>query len=190
MAKEKTSFFNTTARKVRALRRSKIIAALSLMAQGITFIVSKGPVDRLTKWIAGLFLATCFAYITSYFASKEKTGTNRITALASAVVGVLCIWVWLHPAQIAGALHYIIASLSILYGLINMVQCFRMERKFNGQLAISLIINVLAVGLGISIIAQPAATSAMLLKIVGGMLILVAVSNLWTAHRLKQVEKN
>ena len=181
MATKTGAVISKTISWINEVKKNKIIAAILLLVQGILFIVrpQSGP-EKVARSIAVFALVGCAAYLTEFFAAKDKKSRSKVRVILAVVLAIAAIVVAAKPGLVSGIVIYAIAVLAIINGIVNTWQLFRLSREMDAKKAVGLVINVLSVGLGISLIFTGKNAAEVMTRFVGIILIVNALTDLWT----------
>ena len=167
--------------------KNRYVTAGMFIIQGFLFVFApaEASLEKLGGWIAGLLLFAAFADIVLFFKSKERNFLSTLHFSLSLIIAVSSAVMMAAAKYIVPALPYLIASASILNGLINIAEAVRVDPHVTFRLLGSCAVDILAIALGVSIAIRQDA-SIIQLKIIGGLLILNGIANLLHIFQFKK----
>lgn len=123
------SFFTRTADWVTTILRNRIIAAVLLLIQGISFI--SDPSKSGEGMVKSIAMTVAFASAVSAIGSitaKEKGPSSHRSLVLSVLLLIVSVLCWFKPQGLDILLRIAIAVTAIYTGIINLLQVMRLEK--------------------------------------------------------------
>ena len=181
MASRTGAVINQTVSWINEVKKNKIIAGILLLIQGILWLIRpQDTIDGLARQMAIFALIGCAAYIIEFFASKERTTKSTAKMVIGIVLAVCAVVIIARPHLISNILIYAVAVLAIGNGAVNTWQLFQLVGKVDAKKIAGILVNILSIGLGISLLFTGNAAAEVMIRFVGIILIVNALTDLWT----------
>lgn len=181
MASRTGAVINQTVSWINEVKKNKIIAGILLLIQGILWLIRpQDTIDGLARQMAIFALIGCAAYIIEFFASKERTTKSTAKMVIGIVLAVCAVVIIARPHLISNILIYAVAVLAIGNGAVNTWQLFQLGGKVDAKKIAGILVNILSIGLGISLLFTGNAAAEVMIRFVGIILIVNALTDLWT----------
>ena len=181
MASKTGAVINKTVSWINEVKKNKIIAGILLLIQGILWIIRpQSTIEGLGRQLAIFALIGCAAALIEFFASKDRTAKSTVKMVIGFVLAVCAVIIIVRPNLVSNILVYAVAVLAIGNGAVNTWQLFRLGGKVDAKKIAGIVVNVLSVGLGISLLFKGNAAAEMTIRLVGIILIVNALTDLWT----------
>ena len=114
-----------TANKVDIIMRNRLVLAILLLVNGISFIVKpNSSIDSMTKGVAVFVILASLTLLTANITAKKK---DTKTIILSAVTIAVCMLIYIFPGTISVYLKVILALIIIFDGLINVLDSLKLN---------------------------------------------------------------
>ena len=177
------------AAKVKKKEVSRLVLHLTMLLLGAALIIWPVNAAGVLTITVGVVLMGCGAIEAVLFAlDKEKSALDVGRLIGGIILFILGLYLLLNPDTLARILNWFFGSIIILYGLVNLVSSF-LSKKLGGRWWISLRLSICAILLGVVILLDPFKTVTILMYVVGGTLIIAAITGIITTIRLRKTAK-
>lgn len=177
------------AAKVKKKEVSRLVLHLTMLLLGAALIIWPVNAAGVLTITVGVVLMGCGAIEAVLFAlDKEKSALDVGRLIGGIILFILGLYLLLNPDTLARILNWFFGSIIILYGLVNLVSSF-LSKKLGGRWWISLLLSICAILLGVVILLDPFKTVTILMYVVGGTLIIAAITGIITTIRLRKTAK-
>ena len=172
------------------LKKSYMITAIFYVLLGIAMIIWPDILARLVCYCFGalLIIYGLVVVIGNFSKNKENGfyGFSMINGLIAAGIGIFFIVKY----------NILIESIGFVMGLIIIIDSFiKFEKSLELQRNryplwwLALIFALMTIGLGVLVLVNPTVASLSVATVVGGCLILIGVSDIWTISRVSKFVK-
>ncbi len=174
-----------TGKWLMGLLKNKIIVTLLMLVTGIVFIVAPSGNMNATVIIAAVILiVACLVNIGFHLLSKDRTKLDVFFSVINGILIVFAVFCLISPSTVEPFVRTIVAVMTILINVINLIEVFKLEDKKSWRFYVGLFVAVIMIGLGIGMIAAGETVIASMQQGIGIFLIINSVINLWYIIRL------
>ncbi len=174
-----------TARWAMSLMKNKIVISLMMLVTGILFLVAPtGNMNGTVVIVAIILIAAALINIGIHLIPKERTKGDYILSFVNALIIAFAVFCLISPSTIEPYVRVIIAVVTIITNLVNLVEVLRFENKKSWRFAVGLFVSVIMIGLGIGMIVAGETVIASMQQGIGVFLIINALINIWYIVRL------
>ena len=172
--------------RIKSIRKHMLLASILLLVLGICFIVWPDEAARiLARATAIVIIAVGLFELILFFIGKKK-GVVDIPAIISGVLlGALGIYLLIQPDTMLKFFNIIFGIIIIIIGLDHIFQAIFIIRHIRSLWWISLIVGLVAPGLGVLTLLNPFSAIRTAMIIVGITMVVEAIGGLWNLPALK-----
>ena len=172
--------------RIKSIRKHMLLASILLLVLGICFIVWPDEAARiLARATAIVIIAVGLFELILFFIGKKK-GVVDIPAIISGVLlGALGIYLLIQPDTMLKFFNIIFGIIIIIIGLDHIFQAIFIIRHIRSLWWISLIVGLVALGLGVLTLLNPFSAIRTAMIIVGITMVVEAIGGLWNLPALK-----
>ena len=172
--------------RIKSIRKHMLLASILLLVLGICFIVWPDEAARiLARATAIVIIAVGLFELILFFIGKKK-GIVDIPAIISGVLlGALGIYLLIQPDTMLKFFNIIFGIIIIIIGLDHIFQAIFIIRHIRSLWWISLIVGLVALGLGVLTLLNPFSAIRTAMIIVGITMVVEAIVGLWKLPALK-----
>ena len=172
--------------RIKSIRKHMLLASILLLVLGICFIVWPDEAARiLARATAIVIIAVGVFELILFFIGKKK-GVVDIPAIISGVLlGALGIYLLIQPDTMLKFFNIIFGIIIIIIGLDHIFQAIFIIRHIRSLWWISLIVGLVALGLGVLTLLNPFSAIRTAMIIVGITMVVEAIGGLWNLPALK-----
>lgn len=172
--------------RIKSIRKHMLLASILLLVLGICFIAWPDEAARiLARATAIVIIAVGVFELILFFIGKKK-GVVDIPAIISGVLlGALGIYLLIQPDTMLKFFNIIFGIIIIIIGLDHIFQAIFIIRHIRSLWWISLIVGLVALGLGVLTLLNPFSAIRTAMIIVGVTMVVEAIGGLWNLPALK-----
>lgn len=172
--------------RIKTIRKHMLLASILLLLLGISFIVWPEEAARfLARATAIVIIAVGLFEVVLFILAKRK-GIIDIPAIISGVLlGALGIYLVIKPDTMLSFFNIIFGIIILIIGLDHVFQSIFIIRHIRSLWWISLIVGVVAIGLGILTLLNPFSAIRSAMMIVGVTMLIEAIGGLWNLPALR-----
>lgn len=138
-----------TGRWALGLMKNKLVASVMLLIQGILFIAAPQGKSRGTVQIASVVvILACAVNIALHIRQKRKTALSCALILLNAILLAAAIFCLISPQTVEPYVRIVCGVITLISGLINLIETLKIEKKKNWRFAVGLIAAIVTMALG------------------------------------------
>jgi len=169
-----------------AIKRDAIFNGIALLAVGILFLIAPTATTKFIYGMIGLVIALAGALRLIAGIRFKGNSPAKIAIIVQAVVLlILGIFLLINPDFLIAYNYIIFGLIMIINGIVNIFGVIRGEVEVHGNKIIYLILSALLIVAGVIVLAHPVAAAEMLTIMIGVMLIISGLINLFIAFRMR-----
>ena len=165
---------------INKLKRNGIFATVAVIIIGILLILFPVIVTKIASYILGaVILGFGVKKIAGYF---EKNRVKRVTVfgLVAGIAGAIAgVYVIANPRVISNFTVSIFGIIILVYGLTELSKAIRLKKSGIKKWWNTLLTALIGCGAGIAFIAHPSLSYDLIIRLIGVLLIILAVFHMW-----------
>ena len=180
-----------TAKGILKVLQNKTIASLMLLGQGVLFLVSpSGDMKPTIRISAGLIILVALIMIFLHLRhSPKRSKPDVVIAVFNGLLIPAAIFCMVSPQTIEPFVRFAVGIVTILTGLLNLIQTLKIENKKDWKFVVSVIGAVAIMGLGVVMMAAQVESIAVTQRVIGTFLVLNGLANIWYIIQLRRKMK-
>ena len=173
-----------------AVRSNMVAQAVLSIVLGLLLAFLPGVTAIAVVYMLAVYLAVSgAASLVAYLRSAGPRYRSPLVLANAVVLLVLALLVFMFPQVVAGFFSLILGVLLLIGGVVNAVRSLELRAYQGGVWVVAMLVSVaVAIG-GIVIIANPFATTAMFVLVLGVLLVAKGVSDLVIERKLARLSK-
>ena len=172
--------------RIKTVRNHMIIASILLLLIGVCFIVWPDESARLLTRATAIAIIGVGAFELILFILGKRKGMIDVPAIITgSILVVLGVYLLIKPDTMLNFFNIIFGVIILIIGLDHVFQAIFIIRHVRSLWWISLIVGVVAIGLGILTIINPFSAIRTAMILVGITMIVEALGGLWNLPALK-----
>lgn len=163
-----------------------LLSGIAFLVIGILFLVAPNTSSLLIARVAGIvLLLEGLARAFAAWRRKEKGISTKAITAVSVIMIVLGIILLVRPVVMIGYSYFIFGGVMILNALSNIIGFLKKEIQVEGNQTLFLMFSIALAVAGIVVLFNPFASNKMMMQVIGIMLIVDGVINLFTSLKMK-----
>lgn len=176
--------------RYRKLKASKLITAIISIVFGVLLLVFADTAIRVIVTVFGVvLLITGVVAAISFIVSRDKGFSSGMALVGGAFLIIIGILILTHPDQIAELFPIMIGIVLAVNGIADIVEGFRMMGKHYVLWYTSVITGVIMLLLSALLIFKPFGIVEFIVQVVGVVMILNGISDLYVLYNIHGTEK-
>ena len=172
--------------RIKTVRNHMIIASILLLLIGVCFIVWPDESARLLTRATAIAIIGVGAFELILFILGKRKGMIDVPAIITgSILVVLGVYLLIKPDTMLNFFNIIFGVIILIIGLDHVFQAIFIIRHVRSLWWISLIVGVVAIGLGVLTIINPFSAIRTAMVLVGITMIVEALGGLWNLPALK-----
>ena len=176
--------------RIRKIKANKITAAVLSVVFGVILMIWSGAAITVAFKIFGAVLAVGgIVAVISFLVSHDNSSLGLTSLIGGVVIIVLGAWIFMKPEGLASLFPIIIGIIVIVSGISDIGEAIRMNKTSYSRWYGSLIIGIVMIALGLVLILKPLGVANVIVKMIGIVLILNGVSDLYVIFGISSAAK-
>lgn len=173
------------------IRRNSIIALVGFVALGVLLLIFPNIVSLISGYIVGA-LAVGFGAtkIIGYFSKNKERQVGVFSLVVGIIFAVLGIYVISNPDIVTNFLVSIFGTVILIYGITKLKNAIDMKKSGMTRWAGVLANAVIALLIGLLFVINPKISHTIMMRILGGGLVVIGIADLWTFFDVTRDYKN
>lgn len=173
------------------IRRNSIIALVGFVALGVLLLIFPNIVSLVSGYIVGA-LAVGFGAtkIIGYFSKNKERQVGVFSLVVGIIFAVLGIYVISNPDIVTNFLVSIFGTVILIYGITKLKNAIDMKKSGMTRWAGVLANAVIALLIGLLFVVNPKISHTIMMRILGGGLVVIGIADLWTFFDVTRDYKN
>lgn len=173
------------------IRRNSIIALVGFVALGVLLLIFPNIVSLVSGYIVGA-LAVGFGAtkIIGYFSKNKERQVGVFSLVVGIIFAVLGIYVISNPDIVTNFLVSIFGTVILIYGITKLKNSIDMKKSGMTRWAGVLANAVIALLIGLLFVVNPKISHTIMMRILGGGLVVIGIADLWTFFDVTRDYKN
>lgn len=176
---------------IKVVQSNMLVQAIVFILLGLFIIFWPGiTITTIIYLFAAIFAISGIASLISYARTSSRSYKSPGVLTSGILLCVLALIVFLFPQQVASFISLILGIILVLCGVVSAVRSFELRAFGGNSWIVSLVLGVaVAIG-GIVIIANPFDTTIVFIYVLGGLMVLNGVADLFIEIRSRQEAKH
>ncbi|MBQ4634241.1 MAG: DUF308 domain-containing protein [Bacilli bacterium] len=175
---------------IKKLKTYTFLVSIFYIIMGLIMLLNPKFICDAVNYIVGiLILIYGIIYIAKFLSKNDFNNLSKFNLLA----GLLCIvfgaYILLNPTVLLSIIPFATGMLILLDGFGKLKNAIDLKKVGYLRWWISLVISILFIGLGIYMVFQSFKVTELVVRIIGGILIIDALSDVWTYFCYKKYSK-
>lgn len=162
------------------IRKNSILALAGFFALGIFLIIFPDKVANIAGYIVGaLGIGFGVTKVINYFSKNEKK-TTVIGLTIGIIFAVAGIYIITKPSVVSNFIVSVFGVIILVDGILKMRNALNLKKSGMKNFLSIFITSLIEILLGVVFVINPGLSLNTMLRIVGAVMILAGISNLWT----------
>lgn len=173
------------------IRRNSIIALAGFVALGVLLLIFPNIVSLISGYIVGgLAVGFGATKIINYFSKNKEKMVGVFSLVVGIIFAVLGIYVISNPDIVTNFLVSIFGTVILIYGITKLKNAIDMKKSGMTRWAGVLANAVIALLIGLLFVVNPKISHTIMMRILGGGLVVIGIADLWTFFDVTRDYKN
>ena len=174
---------------VKNLKTSLILTSVIYTIIGIIMLMFPDKVSDYICYMVGLMLLFFgISGVVMFFNSEEKSTYSNTSLILSIVLGAFGIYVFINPKGFASFIPFVIGVLTLVDSMNKLSITFNLRKYGYENWWQMLIVSFIVMALGILLIVNPFAAVTLSIRVIGIVLIVNSVMNLFTIYSYSKID--
>ena len=166
---------------LKKIKMYTLMVSLLYVIMGLIMLLNPQFIIDAVNYIVGVFILLFgVIYLIRFIGKKDFNSLSKFNLLA----GLLCIgfgiYILVNPTLLSSIIPFACGMLLLVDGLSKLKEAFEFKKYDYTRWWIALIIALIFIGFGIFMIFKAFAVSKVIIQIIGGILIIDALSDIWS----------
>lgn len=176
--------------RLKALKRGRIIFALMTIALGVVLLVySDNVLTMFSQIIGGILIAGGVCGLLGGIFGPQGSYFKWFLIVFAACIGVVGVWIFTNPVDMAALLPRIMGVLIIVSGFFNLLEAVTQAQQGYSRWLISLLIGIATIVGGVYLFMYAFQAASLAVKVAGGLLLFDGISDIWVISRISTKAK-
>ncbi len=176
--------------RLKALKRGRIIFALMTIALGVVLLVySDDVLTMFSQIIGGILIAGGVCGLLGGIFGPRGSYFKWFLIVFAACIGVVGVWIFTNPVDMAALLPRIMGVLIIVSGFFNLLEAVTQAQQGYSRWLISLLIGIATIVGGVYLFMYAFQAASLAVKVAGGLLLFDGISDIWVISRISTKAK-
>ena len=176
--------------RLKALKRGRIIFALMTIALGVVLLVySDDVLTMFSQIIGGILIAGGVCGLLGGIFGPRGSYLKWFLIVFAACIGVVGVWIFTNPVDMAALLPRIMGVLIIVSGFFNLLEAVTQAQQGYSRWLISLLIGIATIVGGVYLFMYAFQAASLAVKVAGGLLLFDGISDIWVISRISTKAK-
>lgn len=166
---------------LKKIKMYTLMVSLLYVIMGLIMLLNPQFILDAVNYIVGTFILIFgVIYLVKFISKKDFNSLSKFNLLAGLLCITFGIYILLNPTLLSSIIPFSCGMLLLVDGLSKLKESFDLKKYQYNRWWISLIIAVLFIGFGVFMIFKAFAVSKVIIQIIGGILIVDALSDIWS----------
>ena len=173
-----------------SLMKNKLVASVIMLIQGFLFLLApQGDMSGTVQIASVVVILACGFNILLHLRQRDKGFIKNVLIILNGLFILAAVFCLISPQTIEPYVRIVVGIITLLAGIVNLLETLKIEKKRSWQFAVGVIAAVVMMGLGVTMIVAGEAKIELVQQSGGIFLILSALVNIWYVIRLYQAGK-
>ena len=170
---------------LRTYKRDRYILGIVAIFVGLLFLLWPGQfLSMLAQCVGALLVVSGLVALIMYFTNQERALIGGALVVIGIIIGVIGIWIILHPEVLVGLAPKIIGLILIFSGMTGIGETVTLIRLDYDFWWLTLLLTSITIAVGVVLFVRPMEVASLFARIVGLTFLYDGITSIWITSRI------
>ena len=170
---------------LRTYKRDRYILGIVALFVGLLFLLWPGQfLSMLAQCVGALLVVSGLVALIMYFTNQERALIGGALVVIGIIIGVIGIWIILHPEVLVGLAPKIIGLILIFSGMTGIGETVTLIRLDYDFWWLTLLLTSITIAVGVVLFVRPMEVASLFARIVGLTFLYDGITSIWITSRI------